>query len=188
MADTTHKQPLPTEIQGSDGTVADVVAGALKVTGSSGGGTEYDDGDAVGAGASTLISGSDGSNVYNIKVNTDGEVVTVGGNSPIDDSDVYTANITGTGDTTLVSAAAGETIRVHKIIITNTAGSIPCGVEFKMGSGSYKHQTHLGTINLTRVLTFSPAVETTTAADDFVGRSTVASVDVDVTVHAEILS
>jgi hypothetical protein len=116
----------------------------------------------------------------------DVNIISGGGVSTIDDDDVHVATITGTGDTTLVNAGASETIRIHLIEITNN--DIPCLVEFRFGSGTYKHQTRLGSKGITIPLYFSPALEATAANTDFFGRSDTASVDVDVTVHAELVT
>jgi hypothetical protein len=109
-----------------------------------------------------------------------------GATAVIDDDDVHVATITGTGDTALVNAGAGETVRIHLIEITNN--DIPCLVEFRFGSGTYKHQTRLGSKGITIPLYFSPALEATAANTDFFGRADTASVDVDITVHAELVT
>ena len=147
------------------------------------------EGSALGSGV--LLQGDDGTDRTNVAVDTSGnvQVAVVSGGTPaaLTETDIYTATITATTDNEIIAAAgASNKLSIHKIILANQG--IPCQIKFRFGAGSYWGHIELPSTRSSRTLTFSPAITATDANEAFNAASDTASVDVDITIIAEVVT
>ena len=129
-----------------------------------------------------LVAGSNGDGSIDVTVVAGG-----GGVAALAETDIYVDTITAATDNEVIAAqGAGNKISIHKIILANQ--DIPCQIRFRFGAGTYWGHVGLPSKLSTRVLTFSPAITATDANENFNAVSDTASVDVDITVIAEVVT
>jgi hypothetical protein len=138
-----------------------------------------------GARLNPAVVDADG-NVHVEVTNTDPIPITIeGGTSEISEPVGY-VNVTGTGDSTVVSASATLKTRIHYVLISNN--SIPCKLSMRFGAGSYQWNVYLPSKGSVVELYWSPAVKSSAVNEAFLAKSSVATVDVDVTAHYEYVA